>query len=383
MKFNSFLLVLLVQFSVLQTMAQAPSPKLNVKQSKKLVFLDSETNKKPSVTFTSVFKNDGAKRGTTTWLFSGREGKDWKYISGDASSEEVEILFLKVGNYSVEIAVTFTFDVVLKSGETEIEEDEVAFEQEAIVTAANNLDELTQIHADSNFLKLVKKAEDYRVKPDYVNDPTPNIFLAKGYYGMYRNEIPDPIVSDPWEETINCIAAAIELDLNGIFNEKIHKMWLDKFQNDFLNNYLIYNLEEEDGYYGVYNGTDKEKKTELLELLLEGVENYSVITTQPISIKFLEAPIRAASKDVRTANTIWKSGIEELKNMTEADFDKMTETDLKALKHGAMLSAVTLTNLRQSNTEACEILSSLKEVYAYDRGFLAFIKTRYNNCKEE
>ena len=383
MKFNSFLLVLIVQFSVLQTMAQAPSPKLSVKQSTKLVFLDSETNKKPSVTFTSVFKNDGAKRGATAWLFSGREGKDWKYISGDASSEEVEILFLKVGNYSVEIAVTFTFDVVLKSGETEIEEDEVAFEQEAIVTAANNLDELTQIHADSNFLKLVKKASDYRVKPEYVNDPTPNIFLAKGYYGMYRNEIPDPIVSDPWEETINCIAAAIELDLNGIFNEKIHKMWLDKFQNDFLNNYLIYNLEEEDGYYGVYNGTDKEKKTELLELLLEGVENYSVITTQPISIKFLEAPIRAASKDVRTANTIWKSGIEELKNMTEADFDKMTETDLKALKYGAMLSAVTLTNLRQSNTEACEMLSSLKEVYAYDRSFLAFIKTRYNNCKEE
>jgi hypothetical protein len=272
---------------------------------------------------------------------------------------------------------------VLKSGETEIEEDEVAFEQESIVTAANNLDELTQIHADSSFLKLVKKASDYRVKPEYVNDPTPSIFLAKGYYGIYRNELPDPIVSDPWEETLNSIAAAIELDLNGIFNEKIHKMWLDKFQNDFLNNYLIYNLEEEDGYYSVYNGTDKEKKTELLELLLEGVENYSIITTQPISIKFLEAPIRAASKDVRTANTIWKNGIEELQNMTEADFDKMTETDLKALKYGAMLSAVTLTNLRQSNTEACEMLSSLKEVYAYDRGFLAFLKTRYNNCKEE
>ena len=69
--------------------------------------------------------------------------------------------------------------------------------------------------------------------------------------------------------------------------------------------------------------------------------------------------------------------------MSEAEFDRMTETDLKALKFGAMLSAVTLTNLRQSNTEACDILSSLKEVYAYDRSFLAFLKTRYNNCKEE
>tara|TARA_B100001057_G_scaffold376489_2_gene381652 strand:+ start:2187 stop:3338 length:1152 start_codon:yes stop_codon:yes gene_type:complete len=383
MKFKFFLLGLCVQFCVIHTNAQTPSPTLDVKQSKKLVFLDSETDIKPTVTFKSVFENNGTKRGTTTWLFSGREGKDWKYISGDATTEEVEILFLKVGNYSVELAVTFTYDVVLKSGETEIEEDEVAFERESIVTAANNLDELTQIHADSNFLKLVKKASDYRVKPEYVSDPTPSIFLAKGYYGIYRNELPDPVVSDPWEETINSIAAAIELDINGILDEKIHKIWLDKFQHDFLNNYLIYNLEEEDGFYGIYDGTDKEKKTELLELLLEGVENYSVITTQPIAIKLLEAPIRAASKDVRSANTIWSSGIEQLKNMSEAEFDRMTETDLKALKFGAMLSAVTLTNLRQSNTEACDILSSLKEVYAYDRSFLAFLKTRYNNCKEE
>ena len=166
--------------------------------------------------------------------------KDWKYISGDANAENVEVLFLKVGNYSVELAVTYTYDVVLKNGETEIEEDEVAFEQESIVTAANNLDELTQIHADSNFLKLVKKASDYKVKPEYVNDPTPSIFLAKGYYGIYRNELPDPIVTDPWEETINSIAEAIELDLNGILNEKIHKIWLDKFQNDFSNSFLNY-----------------------------------------------------------------------------------------------------------------------------------------------
>jgi len=384
MKFKFFLIGLLIQFfCVLKTAAQTPTPKLDVKQSTKLVFLDSETNKKPSVKFTSVFENNGTKRGETTWIFSGKEGKDWKYISGDANTEEVEVLFLKVGNYSVELAVTFTFDVVLKNGETEIEEDEIAFERESIVTAANNLDELTQIHADSNFLKLVKKASDYRVKPEYANDPTPSIFLAKGYYGIYKNELPDPVVSDPWEETINSIAAAVELDINGILNEKIHKIWLDKFQNDFLNNYIIYNLEEEDGFYGIYDGTDKEKKAELLELLLEGVENYSVITTQPITIKLLEAPIRAASKDVRSASTIWNSVIAELKNMNETDFERMTETDLKALKYGAMLSAVTLTSLRQSNTEACDILSSLKEVYTYDRGFLAFLKTRYNNCKEE
>jgi hypothetical protein len=48
-----------------------------------------------------------------------------------------------------------------------------------------------------------------------------------------------------------------------------------------------------------------------------------------------------------------------------------------------MLSAITLTELRQSNSEACALLTSLQEVFEYDRGFLAFMKTRYNNCKEE
>lgn len=383
MKNISLILLLIVQFSFFETFAQAPTPTIDVKYSKSLVFLDSEINPIASVKFNTVFQNNGSKRAITTWLFSGNEGKDWKYIKGNSNSEDIEIQFLKVGNYSLELAVSYTYDVVLKSGETEIEEDEVAYEKEYIVTATKNLDELTQIHADSNFLKLVKKASDYLVKQDYLDDPTPSIFLAKGYYGIYRNELPDPIVTDPWEETINSISMAIEKDINGVFNEKIHKMWLNKFQNDFFDNYLFYNLEEDDGFYSIYSGTDKEKKTELLDLLMEGCEIYAAISTQPIAIKLLEAPIRVALKDTRTANEIWKSTINALKELTEEDFDNMTETDIKALKYGAMLSAVTLTQLRQSNTQACEILTSLKEVFEYDRGFLGFMKTRYNNCKEE
>lgn len=383
MKLISFLLVLLSQFSFNESIAQAPTPTLDVKQSKSLVFLDSETNPTASVKFNSLFQNNGSKRAVTTWIFSGNEGKDWEYVNGDANAEDIEIEFLKVGNYSVELAVSYTYSVVLKSGETEIEEDEIGYEKEYIVTATKNLDELTQIHADSNFSKLVKKASDYLVKTDYINDPTPSIFLAKGYYGIYRNELPDPIVSDPWEETINSISMAIEKDINGIFNEKIHKMWLNKFQNDFFDNYIFYNLEEDDGFYSIYNGADAEKKAELLDLLIEGCEIYAAISTQPTVIKLIEAPIRLASKDARTANNIWKTEIENLKELTEEDFYNMTETDIKALKYGAMLSAVTLTQLRQSNSEACEILSSLKDVFKYDPGFLAFMKTRYNNCKEE
>lgn len=383
MKFTLLILAIGFQIITFNTIAQTPAPALSFKVSKNLVFLDAVNKAKPTIKFTSIFKNNGAKRDVTTWLISGREGKDWDFETGDANAENIEVEFKNVGNYDVELAVSFTYDVVLKSGETEIEEDEVSFEQEAIVTAANNLDELTQIHAAGDFFKLVQKADAYAVKPEYVNDPTPQIFLAKGYYGMHIEELNNPKVADPYEETINSVASAIELDLNGIFEQKIHKMWLNKFQNDLLDTYLLFNLEEEDGYFSIYNGADKEKKTELLDLLIEGCENYAVITTQTTGIRLFEAPIRLATKDARTANQIWKTEIENLKNMSESDFNKMTETDLKALKYGAMLSAVTLTELRQSNSEACELLTSLQEVFEYDQAFLGFMKTKYNNCKEE
>ena len=78
MKFISFLLVLFSQFSFNESIAQAPTPTLDVKQSKCLVFLDSETNPKASVKFNSLFQNNGSKRAVTTWIFSGNEGKDWE-----------------------------------------------------------------------------------------------------------------------------------------------------------------------------------------------------------------------------------------------------------------------------------------------------------------
>ena len=74
---------------------------------------------------------------------------------------------------------------------------------------------------------------------------------------------------------------------------------------------------------------------------------------------------------------------ESQRKLTEEDFENMTETDLLALKYGAMLSAVKLTEISDSNIQACQMLSSLKKVYEYDRGYSAFMKTRYNNCKEE
>ena len=210
-----------------------PSPKLSFSQSENLIFLDSETNQNTAVKFQALFTPDGCKKTNTIWSITGVQGKDWKIKSGSLDNDKVEIDFKKIGNYSLELTVVYTY-----SGDDpeEPEEDEIALEKEVAVTVTKNLDELTQLHADSSYLKLVRKADAYLVKPEYSTDPTPNIFLAKGYYGIYKKELDDPVVSDPWAATVDCIAAAVELDFNGIYNENIHKIWLNKFQEELLSN---------------------------------------------------------------------------------------------------------------------------------------------------
>jgi hypothetical protein len=384
MKILSFTLALILQVVFISHVsAQNPNPSLSFNQSEKLIFLDNEEGKKNTINFTSNFKPDGCKNTSTLWEFTGLNGKDWKVVGGSLESDEVELEFKKVGVYSFTLTAVYTYSVKQKNGEQEEEEEEIGLEAESVITVTKNLDELTQLHADSNYLKLVKKASTYLVKPEYLEDPTPNIFLAKGYYGIYKKELDDPIIDDPLSATLDCISAAMELDFNGVYNVSIHSIWLNHFQKEWLETEILGNLDEDEGYYIPYSGNDKEIKMERSELSLEGCEIYASISKNPIAIKLLEAALRYSAKDTKRANQIWKTEIPNLNELNNEDFENMTEADLMALKYGAMLSAIKLTEISSTNTQACQILNAIKKAFEYDRGFNAFLKSRYNNCIEE
>ena len=385
MKILSSTLTLIFQVLFISVLpAQKPNPSLSFTQSEKLIFLDNENGKKNSISFKSIFKPDGCKNTSTLWEFSGINGKDWKVIGGSLESDEVELEFKKVGVYSFTLTAIYTYSLEQKGGEEEEEEEEeIGIEAESVITVTKNLDELTQLHADSNYLKLVKKASTYLVKPEFLEDPTPNIFLAKGYYGIYKKELEDPIVDDPLSATLDCISAAMELDFNGVYDVSIHRIWLNHFQKEWLETEILGNLDEEEGYYIPYSGNDKEIKMERSELSLEGCEIYASISKNPIAVKLLEAALRYNAKDTKTANQIWKTEIPNINKLKDEDFENMTETDLTVLKYGAMLSSVKLTEISSTNTQACQILNGLKKAFEYDRGFNAFLKSRYNNCVEE
>jgi hypothetical protein len=286
-----------------------------------------------------------------------------------------------VGIYSVSHTVAFSRTKTLKDGSTEEEEDEISVEKENVITVTNNLDELTQIHADSSFVKLVKKASDYTVKPKYANDPTPHIFLAKGYFGMYRKDLKDPAIPDPLEEAISSAATAVEMDLNGIFNMPIHKIWLNKFQNEVVSVSVLYNLDEENNYPIFYEGDNAQRKAELNAQMIEGIEQFKSISKNPIAGKFLEAAIRFNAKDTKTSTLIWK---EETKNLLALiNLENFTDTDMKVLKTGIILSAQMLQKKDGNSTEACNLLNKADEWFGKQKEFYSYYEKVMNKCGKQ
>ncbi len=380
----------------------AQKPTLDIVASKRVITLDDEkleeTNQtgkkvdpnkakeiqeaKTKVALKANFVKNGVQQRSLEWAVTGIQGQDWEITKGDFTKGEVELNFKRVGNYSVSLSVTYVDpNQKLKKGQEEPDELDLSIDYDNYITVTNNLDELTQLHADSNFIKLVKRAGDYSIKEKYANDPTPYIFLAKGLYGVYRKQLKDPMIQDPFEEALTACATAIERDANGVFEMPIHKMWLNGIQQELLNNGVRFILENQDDYPVLYSNSDKEKTAETLGSMLEACDSYSTISKNPVSIKFVEAAIRYNNKDAKTANLIWKTEVPNLLNIKDKDFDNWTQADKDALRTGLILSTQALLAQAEAKKDtsaatARKIMQKAEKWFEYDKEWIAYYEVK-------
>ena len=380
----------------------AQKPTLDIVASKRVITLDDEkleeTNQngkkvdpnkakeiqeaKTKVALKANFVKNGVQQRSLEWAVTGIQGQDWEITKGDFTKGEVELNFKRVGNYSVSLSVTYVDpNQKLKKGQEEPDELDLSVDYDNYITVTNNLDELTQLHADSNFIKLVKRAGDYSIKEKYANDPTPYIFLAKGLYGVYRKQLKDPMIQDPFEEALTACATAIERDANGVFEMPIHKMWLNGIQQELLNNGVRFILENQDDYPVLYSNSDKEKTAETLGSMLEACDSYSTISKNPVSIKFVEAAIRYNNKDAKTANLIWKSEVPNLLNIKDKDFENWTQADKDALRTGLILSSQALLAQAEAKKDtsaatARKIMQKAEKWFEYDKEWIAYYEVK-------
>ena len=398
MKINSLLLKSLFSLIGLilinsYSFAQKPNPKelpnISMSASKNVLVLDDSKVNSNIVKLDSKFNLIDTKEISRIWSISGVEGKDWEIISGSINAKNIEIEFKKIGNYDVSIEGTYSYEIPVKKGEErEWEEDVAIEEQEGFITVTNNLDELTQLFVDRDFLKLIKRADDYRVKPKYAGDPTPLIFLAKGYYALSIDDIKQSLVGDPYDAAITSLSEAIEMDQNGILNMPIHKMWLAKFQNKIFQEGILFKLDEVDGYSvfsslsakNLKDSDKKEKNEENKEELIEGIEQSILITKNPNAYRFLEAAIRYNAKEIKEANAIYKTEIPNLNKLE--NLDGYTETDLAALRIGIILSGQVLKNKDKNYKNACEIYNAVDQWFDTEEDFEDFFTNFLNNCSE-
>jgi hypothetical protein len=325
------------------------------------------------------------------WTINGsvEPGKGWVLEKGaNLNSDKLKVYFVKVGNYS--IGLTLTVTVKTKVGD-EIEEDETEYtgEMEDFISVRSVFPELAALYAEKpnpNYVKLVERASEYSVKPKYANDPTPHLFLAKGYLGLVKTTNTDPRFESALEECISSFNTARELDKNGVIFDNEHQRFLLELETYLYDENIKENVN-----------ADPKSDPDGFDVLQENADNYSQVSFAPITSVFLQAALKYIKKDVKGANQIWASEIPKLSKYVYLDVETaygkkfkdelgnevvFSNIDLKILKFGVMKSALLLKSRDGNSTLACELINKVKPWLTKERDFLPFVKEQFNNCYE-
>ncbi len=223
-------------------------------------------------------------------------------------------------------------------------------------------------------------------KPAFSRDPMPNVYLARGYWGMYLNSDEDPRIKDPYKEAIKACGKAVKLDLNGVYTYMSdHKTWLDGFQKMVMNDYIFmenieYNSKELPSFLKSDRKEDKEMIAASFASIEKGLGIYTKITKNPFVVRWFDAGMqfnnRKGSSAVKIVNELTPRLL-SIKNL-----NNLTKTDKKMLKHGLIFCAKALKEMDQTH-QACSILIKSNEWFGDDEDFRLFFTGEFKGCPEE
>jgi len=325
------------------------------------------------------------------WSINGatEDGKGWVLKPNTSTTgEKLQIYFTKVGNYTVSLVMTVT--VKTKVGdETEEEETEYSGETEEFISVRSVFPELAALYAQKpipDYVKLVEKASEYSVKPKYASDPTPHLFLAKGYLGLVKTTNTDPRFESAFEECISSFNTARELDKNGVIFDDEHQRFLIELETYIFDENIKENVS-----------ADPKSDADGFDILTEYVEYYNQVSFAPITSTLLQAVIKYTKKDVKGANLIWNTEIPKLKKYESLNIETVygvkfkneigtelviSKVDLIMLKIGVMKSAMIMKTRDGNSTKACELIKIVTPWFENDREFNLFLDKEFNSCGE-
>ena len=373
-------------FTLLIASALVLAQDITFSANKRLVepAMNGEIKPENTVEIKSTLKTalNGTK--TYTWTINGttEPGKGWEVVKGTSlTGEKIKISFNKLGNYSIGLTV------VAVSGE---DENEVSGEIEDFISVRSVFPELAALYAQKptpNYVKLVEKSSEYVVKPKFANDPTPNLFLAKGYLGVVKTGNPESRFESAMEDCISAFAAAKELDKNGVIGDDEHQRFLDELQQYLFNENIA-----------VHYDADPKANPESYDQLVEYIDFYTQTSAAPVCASLFQGYFKYLKKDTKGSTLQWTTEIQKLKKFIDLDEKTaygskykddqgneiiLSNVDLKVLKLGAMKVAELMKKRDNQNPkEACKLLSLVEPFLIDDTEFATFYKKSFNSCQE-
>jgi hypothetical protein len=375
-----------ILFASLLASASVIAQDITFSANKRLVqpVIFGEVKPENTVEIKSTLKAPLNGKKTYTWTINGspEPGKGWEVVKGTTLTEDkIKISFSKLGNYSIGLTV------VAVSGE---DENEVSGEIEDFISVRSVFPELAALYAQKptpNYVKLVEKSSEYVLKPKFTNDPTPNLFLAKGLLGVVKTGNPESRFDSAMEDCISAFAAAKELDKNGVIADYEHQRFLDELQQYLFNENIA-----------VHYDADPKANPDSYDQLVEYIDFYTQVSAAPVCASLFQGYFKYLKKDTKGSTLQWTTEIQKLNKFIDLDEKTaygskykddqgnkiiLSKIDLKVLKLGAIKVAELMkTRDNENPKEACKLLSLVEPFLIDDTEFATFYKKSFNSCQE-
>lgn len=319
--------------------------------------------------------------GTLKWRIGGEEGKDWKFVKGSLPTDEViKVYFKKIGPANVSLSAKFEKKVTKKENgkeKVEIIKETIKCDKKSyfLVTEKGEYSELNQLYAEAtvdSYIKLVKKAAKLTESEKYSKDPFAYIWLARGLYAIYGENLDFSVgkyapYKTAFQDATAALSKALKNDKNGFLDHSKFGEFIFEFQNKYFVEVLGEQLEKE---------SDKIDYTKINSALAK----YVKITKNPISVKYFQIACMYRLNDQANAKLALKDADLQLAQL--GDSAVFSETD-KLFFAQSVVELIKYYETKKQATSPCDILkraviavpSLLEEQDKYED-----FRERYGNC---
>jgi hypothetical protein len=332
-------------------------------------------------------KPDGLK-----WKIGGEEGKDWKFKdkSSTISSEEITVIFKKIGPTNVSLSAKAEIDTLIK-GKKEKEKMKISLKYDRkgylLITEVEEYSELNQLFAEGtvdSYIKLVKKASKLTENDKYSKDPFAFIWLARGLYSIHNENVDYTqgkyeIYKTAFNDAVSALSKALKYDNNNFLEESKFAEFIYELQFRYYDDIVSSTLADGEAV--------KKGKTTTKDFgkINTSLSKYLKITKNPIAIKHLQAACLLNLNDPNAKTILKEADIDLTKYIASRDSIKFSPTDELFFAAG-ITELLKYYEIKKKTDEACNLtkraVAAVPELKVDRKKFEEYIEVRDPNCEQ-